>query len=121
MPNKESDKLAKTVEEVNERWCRYVDLCESHALDWVMSEMDTLNRIVKEKKRSPFVNSMLGGSSKEHNGWLLQMMIEGQECRNDAAQYSYDTYRLNYLYYKENYGGGLTAEEKAERDTLLYE
>lgn len=121
MLNNETNKLAKTVEEVNEWWCRYVDLCESHALDWVMSEMDTLNRIIKEKKRSPFVNSLLGGSSREYNDWLLQMMIWIQKHQNDAAQYGYDTYRLNDLYYRETYCGGLTAEEKAERDTLLYE
>lgn len=121
MLNEEINKPAKTVEEVNKFWCRYVDCCEAHALSWACSDMDTLNRIVKEKKRSPFVNSLLGGSSKEHNDWLLQMMIEKQEHENDAAQYGYDTYRLNYLYYKENYGGGLTAEEKAELDNLLYE
>jgi len=120
MLNKESYKLAKTVEEVNERWCRYVDQCESYALDWVMSEMDTLNQIIKEKKRSPFVNSLLGGSSREYNDWLLQMMIRIQEHQNDAAQYCYDTYRLNYLYYRKTHGG-LTAEEKAELDALLYE
>lgn len=119
MLNKESNKLAKTVEEVNECWCRYVELCESHALDWVSSEIDTLNRIIKEKKRSPFVNSLLGGSSRKHNDWLLQMMIWCQEHQNDAAQYCYDTYRLNELYYRQVYGNGLTAEEKAERDALL--
>lgn len=119
MLNKESVKLAKTVEEVNECWRRYVECCESHALSWVCSEMDTLNRIVKEKRRSPFVNSLLGGSSREHNDWLLQMMIECQEHQNDAAQYRYDIYRLNDLHYRQIYGNGLTAEEKAERDTLL--
>lgn len=121
MPNNETNKLAKTVEEVNEWWCRYVDLCESHALDWVMSEMDTLNRIIKEKKRSPFVNYLLGGSSREHNDWLLQMMIWIQKHQNDAAQYSYDTYRVNDLHYRQVYGGGLTAEEKAERDAYFTE
>lgn len=120
MLNKESNKLAKTVEEVNECWCRYVERCESHALDWVMLDMDVLNRIVKEKKRSPFVNYLLGGSSREDNDWRLQMMIEIQENQNKAAQYSYDTYRINYLYYRKTHGS-LTAEEKAELDTLLYE
>lgn len=121
MVKRDGFKMAETVEEVNKFWCRYVDHCESCALSWVCSEMDTLKQIVKEKKRSSFVNSLLGGSSREDNDWLLQMMISIQGHKNDAAQYCYDTYRLNYLYYKQVYGDGLTAEEKAERDALLYE
>lgn len=120
MLNKESYKLAKTVEEVNECWCGYVERCELYALSWACLEMDTLNQIVKEKKRSPFVNYLLGGSSREDNDWLLQMMIDIQEHQNKAAQYSYDAYRINYLYYRKTHGG-LTAEEKAERDAYFTE
>lgn len=121
MLNKESFKLAKTVEEVNELWCRYVDQCESYALDWACSGMDTLKRIIKEKKRSAFVNSLLGGSSREHNEWCLQRMIWICEHENSAAQYAYDTYRLNDLHYRQVYGGGLTPEEKVELDAYFME
>lgn len=110
-------KEAKTFEDVNDSWLRYVDFCEFWNVDWVSSELPTLNQIIKERKRPSFVNCLLGGYDKDEREWMLNMMIDICENRIDTAQYRYDTYRLDYLHYRAVYGGGLTSEEKAERDT----
>lgn len=104
-----------TKEQVEKSWFRFVDYCESINLDYVTSDLPTIERIVKEARQSKLMK-YLKGYDEYHDKYVLEVLINIVITEQTKLRSLYSAFEIDSILYNPAI---ISNTEKAERDAYF--
>lgn len=104
-----------TKEQVGKSWIRFVDYCESINLDYVTSDLPTIERIVKDTRQSKLMK-YLKGYDKYHDKYVLEVLLNIVMTEQTKLRNLYSMFEIDSILYDPS---AISDAEKAERDAYF--